>query len=66
MYGKPVHGHMNITYLHTFHGIDVSYDEEQEVRWQQTAPMLVHINACKLQLRKLQLSANVLVHNYLR
>ncbi|XP_062324493.1 CD109 antigen isoform X2 [Osmerus eperlanus] len=31
MYGKPVHGQMNVTYLHTFHGIDVSYDEEQEI-----------------------------------
>ncbi|KAK6297263.1 hypothetical protein J4Q44_G00318460 [Coregonus suidteri] len=31
MYGKPVQGHMNITYLHRFHGIDVSNGEHKEI-----------------------------------
>ncbi|XP_029610469.1 CD109 antigen [Salmo trutta] len=31
MYGKPVRGHMNITYLHHFHGISVSSDDHKEI-----------------------------------
>ncbi|CDQ59229.1 unnamed protein product [Oncorhynchus mykiss] len=31
MYGKPVRGHMNITYLHHFHGIGVSSDDYKEI-----------------------------------
>lgn len=31
MYGKAVHGHMNITYLHNFYDIELSYGEEYEV-----------------------------------
>ncbi|KAM9551472.1 CD109 antigen isoform 1-T1 [Salvelinus alpinus] len=31
MYGKPVQGHMNITYLHRFHGIGVSSDDHKEI-----------------------------------
>ncbi|KAM4632857.1 CD109 antigen [Polymixia lowei] len=31
MYGKAVQGHMNITYLHRFHGIEVVYHEHKEI-----------------------------------
>ncbi|XP_071766721.2 CD109 antigen [Centroberyx gerrardi] len=31
MYGKPVQGHMSITFLHHFHGIEVAYHEEGEI-----------------------------------
>ncbi|XP_041951100.1 CD109 antigen isoform X1 [Alosa sapidissima] len=31
MYGKPVYGHLNITYTHFFHGIDVDYHKEKEI-----------------------------------
>ncbi|TDH00772.1 hypothetical protein EPR50_G00191930 [Perca flavescens] len=31
MYGKPVQGHMNITFLHNFHGIEKAYDEDREI-----------------------------------
>ncbi|XP_047429099.1 CD109 antigen isoform X2 [Mugil cephalus] len=31
MYGKPVRGHMNITYIHHFHGIDEAFDEDREI-----------------------------------
>ncbi|XP_039638752.1 CD109 antigen [Perca fluviatilis] len=31
MYGKPVQGHMNITILHNFHGMEEAYDEDREI-----------------------------------
>ncbi|XP_051264948.1 CD109 antigen isoform X1 [Dicentrarchus labrax] len=31
LYGKPVQGHMNITFLHHFHGIEDAYDEDSEI-----------------------------------
>ncbi|CAK6980420.1 CD109 antigen%2C partial [Scomber scombrus] len=31
MYGKPVQGLMNITFLHRFHGIEEAYDENKEI-----------------------------------
>ncbi|XP_067429401.1 CD109 antigen [Thunnus thynnus] len=31
MYGKPVQGLMNITFLHHFHGIEEAYDENKEI-----------------------------------
>ncbi|XP_056150214.1 CD109 antigen [Lampris incognitus] len=31
MYGKPVQGHVNITYFHHFHGIEVAYDDGKEI-----------------------------------
>ncbi|KAI3364614.1 hypothetical protein L3Q82_011402, partial [Scortum barcoo] len=31
MYGKPVQGDMNITFLHHFHGIEEAYDEDREI-----------------------------------
>ncbi|XP_069579786.1 CD109 antigen [Brachyistius frenatus] len=30
-YGKPVQGHMNITFIHHFHGIDEAYYEDREI-----------------------------------
>ncbi|XP_068564419.1 CD109 antigen [Cebidichthys violaceus] len=31
MYGMPVHGYVNVTYLHRFHGIEEAYDEHREI-----------------------------------
>ncbi|XP_078131515.1 CD109 antigen [Sander vitreus] len=31
MYGKPVQGHMNITFLHNLYGIENAYDEDREI-----------------------------------
>ncbi|XP_039980771.1 CD109 antigen isoform X2 [Xiphias gladius] len=31
LYGKPVRGHMNLTFLHHFHGIAEAYDEDGEI-----------------------------------
>ncbi|XP_070782389.1 CD109 antigen [Enoplosus armatus] len=31
MYGKPVQGHMNVTFLHHFHGIEEAYDEDRQI-----------------------------------
>ncbi|XP_075940084.1 CD109 antigen [Anarhichas minor] len=30
MYGMPVHGYINVTYLHRFHGVEEAYDEHRE------------------------------------
>ncbi|KAM6954373.1 CD109 antigen [Aplochiton taeniatus] len=31
MYGKPVHGHMHLTYMHHFHGLDVAHNQAKEI-----------------------------------
>ncbi|XP_076612690.1 CD109 antigen [Chaetodon auriga] len=31
MYGKPVQGHMNVTFLHHFHGIEEAYEDQREI-----------------------------------
>ncbi|KAA8582937.1 hypothetical protein FQN60_015483 [Etheostoma spectabile] len=31
MYGKPVQGHMNITFLHSFYGYNEAYNEDREI-----------------------------------
>ncbi|KAM6906749.1 CD109 antigen [Lycodopsis pacificus] len=31
MYGMPVHGYINVTYLHRFHGVEEAYDERREI-----------------------------------
>ncbi|XP_038583673.1 CD109 antigen [Micropterus salmoides] len=31
IYGKPVTGHMNVTFLHHFHGLEEAYNEDREI-----------------------------------